>query len=84
MCLFLKRREGKDKEKETNTDRLPLLHPLLGTWPTTQARALLGNQTGHFLICKQALNPLSHTSQGDTNFQRQKVRWVSYVERKCI
>ena len=36
-----------------------------GTWPTTQACALTGNQTGDLLVCRPALNPLSHTSQGD-------------------
>ena len=32
--LFLERREGREKEKEGNINvRLPLAHPLLGTWP---------------------------------------------------
>ena len=43
---------------------LPLSHPLLGTWPTTQMCALTGNQTSDSLVRKPALNPLSHTSQG--------------------
>ena len=43
---------------------MPLTHPQLGTWPTTQARALTGNRTGHLLVCRPELNPLSHTSQG--------------------
>ena len=43
---------------------LPLARPLLGTWPTTQARALTGNWTGDPLVHRLALNPLSHTSQG--------------------
>ena len=42
---------------------LLLEHPLLGTWPTTQAWALIGNQTGDPLVHRTALNPLSHTSQ---------------------
>ena len=41
---------------------LPLMHPLLGTWPATQACALTGNQTSDPLICRLALNPLSHMS----------------------
>ena len=42
-----------------------LLHaPLLGTWPTTQACALIGNRTGNPLVHRPVLNPLSHTSQG--------------------
>ena len=43
---------------------LPLTRPLLGTWPATQACVLTGNQTGDPLVCRLALNPLSHTSQG--------------------
>ena len=42
---------------------LPLMCPLLGTWPTTQASALTGNRTGDPLVHRLALNPLSHTSQ---------------------
>ena len=38
--------------------------PLLGTWPATQACALTGNRTRDPLVCRWALNPLSHTSQG--------------------
>ena len=70
-CIFLKRfyllifREGKGgRKRETNINVWwYLTHPLLGTWPTTQGRALTGNQTGVLLICKLPLNPLSHTSQ---------------------
>ena len=29
---------------------LPLVYPHLGTWPTAQARALPGNQTGNPLV----------------------------------
>ena len=43
---------------------LPLKRPLLGTWPTAQACALTSNQTSDPLVCRPALNPLSHTSQG--------------------
>ena len=50
-------REG---EKKFNV-WLPLK---LGTWPTTKACTLIGNQTSDPLVCRPALNPLSHTSQG--------------------
>ena len=53
---------------ERNIDWLPLVHPLLGTWPTTQARALTGNQISDPLVHKPVLNPLSHTSQGYIHF----------------
>ena len=42
--LFLDRGEEKEKERERNSNVwLPLVHPLLGTWPATQACALTGN-----------------------------------------
>ena len=55
----------REEEREKNINVwLPLVHSLLGTWPTAQACALTGNQTGDPLLCSLALNPLSHTSQG--------------------
>ena len=66
--LFIYRqkgREGQEKEKEGNIDVwLPLARPPLGTWPTTQARALTGNRTSDPLVRRPALNPLSHTTRG--------------------
>ena len=54
-----------EKERKRNISVwLPLMLPLLGTWPTTQACALTGNRTSHPLAHRPALNPLSHTSQG--------------------
>ena len=41
---------------------LPLMRPLMGAWPATQVCVLTGNPTGNPLICRPALNPLSHTS----------------------
>ena len=41
---------------------LPLAHPLLRTWLTTQACALTGNQTSDPLVCRPALKPLSTQS----------------------
>ena len=65
VYLFLEREEGKEKERERKINVwLPLERPLLGTWPTTQACALTGNRTGHPLVHRLVLNPLSHTSQG--------------------
>ena len=69
FILFLERREGKEKERERNINVwLPLAHPLLGTWPTTHACALTGNQTCDPLLPRLALYPLSYTSQGVTFF----------------
>ena len=56
---------GREGERERNINVwLPLRHPLLGTWPTTQACALTRNQTRNPLVRRPVLNPLSHTSQG--------------------
>ena len=56
-----------EKEKERNINGwLPVVCPLLGTWPTTQARALTGNQTGDPLVCRPVPNPLSHKLTLDT------------------
>ena len=69
IYLFLERGERREKERERKIDvYLPLAHPLLGTWPTTQACALTGNQTGDPLVLRPTLNPLSHTSQGKNNY----------------
>ena len=60
-------REEEERERNINV-WLPLTHPLLGTWPTTQACALTRNLNGDHLVCRLVLNPLSHTSQ---------VEWLS-------
>ena len=67
IYLFIFREgEGREKERERNINvRLPLMCPLLGTWPATQACALTGNRTGDPLVCRLPLKPLSHTSQGE-------------------
>ena len=49
---------------ERYIDQLLLTHPQLGTWPTTQACVLTGYQTSDLSVCRPALNPVSHTSQG--------------------
>ena len=44
--LFSERGEGSKEESGRNINVwLPLVHPLLGAWPTTQACALTGNPT---------------------------------------
>ena len=69
IYLFLDRGERKEKERERNINVwLPIMHPLLWTWPATQACALTGNQTGGPLVHRQALNPLSHTGLGKFHF----------------
>ena len=48
---------------------LPHTCPLLGTWPANWAFALTGNRTGHPLVHRPVLNPLSHTSQANISFR---------------
>ena len=45
---------------ERNSDRLSLSHPQLGIWPTTQACALTGNQTGNLSVCRLAQSSEPH------------------------
>ena len=54
---------GRERGRHINVG-LPLMCPQLGTWPATQACALTGSLTGDPLVCRPAINPLSHTSQG--------------------
>ena len=62
---FSERGGGRENERERNINVwLPLMHPLLGTWPATRACALTGNLTSTLVVHRPALNPLSHTSKG--------------------
>ena len=65
--LFLKfifRGEGREKGTERNIHEwLPILQPLPGTWPMTQACATTENWTSDPLLCRPTLNPLSYISQ---------------------
>ena len=61
--FFREGKGGRKREKKINV-WLPLTHPLLGTWPVTQACARTGNWTGHPLLHSLALHPLSYTSHG--------------------
>ena len=66
FCFYWGKRE-KGGERNINV-WLPLTCPQLGTQPATQACALTGNWTGNPSVCSPALNPLSHTSQGQIAF----------------
>ena len=75
IYLFLERKRRREIERKRNVNVwLPIVHPFLGTWPATQACALTGNSTGDPLVCKLALNLLSHTSQGCIVFLRSRKR----------
>ena len=65
---------------------LSLIRPLLGIWPATQACALTGNWTGDPLVLRPALNPLSHTSQGQKSLYTIIGTWLSQKSlwsKKC-
>ena len=67
--LFIFRKWGREGERERNINvLLPVMYPLPGAWPSTQACALTGNRTGDPLVCRLALNLLSHTIQGYSLF----------------
>ena len=64
ILFILYKGERREKERERNINVwLTLTHPLLGTWPATQARALTGNRTGDLLVLRPAFSPLSHANQ---------------------
>ena len=66
LFLFLDRGERRAKERERNISVwLPLTCLSLGTWTASQACALTVNCTGDSVVRTPALNPLSHTSQGE-------------------
>ena len=70
FCLFIfrergTRKRGRETSKwERNRGPLPLKCPQLGTWATTQARALTGTRTSDPSGPGTTPNPLSHTGQG--------------------
>ena len=65
IYVVLERMEGREKERDRNINVwLPLTHPQVGTWSTTQACAVTRNRNSNTLVRRPALNPLSHTSQG--------------------
>ena len=62
--LFLFRGEGREKEGEKHPCVVASHAYPTGTRPAAQQCVLTGNQTGNPLLCRLALNPLSHSSQG--------------------
>ena len=69
LFTFRERGEGRERGRETSMCEryiswVPLSHPQLGAWPTSQACALTGNRTGDLSVPRPLLNPLSCTSRG--------------------
>ena len=67
---------------------LPLTCPLLGTWPTTQAGGLTGNQMSDPFVRRPTLNTLSHTIQGHFCIfyiiDASQISIVYFDEQKCF
>ena len=65
IYLILEIGERRERESVLEKHQLVAFHmSQLGTQPATQARAMTGNRTGNLLVCRPALNALSHTSHG--------------------
>ena len=59
--FFLERGVGNEKKRERNINVwLPLLQPLMGTWPATYACALTGNQTSNSGLQPRAQSTKAH------------------------
>ena len=64
FIYFFRGGEGREKERERNTDVRDLQVDRLGTEPAPQAQAVTGNQTGDLSLCRTMPNQLNHTGQG--------------------
>ena len=64
--LIFREGGGREKERETDIDQLPLARPQPGARPTMQACAPTRNRGDIPLVLGLAHDPLSHTSQGLT------------------
>ena len=62
--LFLEIGEGREKEGEKHQYVVASRMPPTEDLAHNPGMCLTGNQTGNPLVCRPALNPLSHTSQG--------------------
>ena len=81
LFIFREGKGGRKKGRGTSMCGCLLQDPQLGAWPTTQACALTGNQTGDPFVCRPALSPLSHTSS-DTSQGHQNFSWPSNTETR--
>ena len=86
--MFGERRREDERERNINA-WLPLIRPLVGTWPTTPACALTGKQTHNPLVHRPALNPLSHSSQGANHLLLSvlglgKTEFTRWLQTACL
>ena len=68
VCLFLEGGERREKERDRNIHWLPLNAPQRGSGWQPRCVPWLGNRTGDLSVGRPALNPLSHSSQGNHDF----------------
>ena len=55
VCILRQRRREKGRERNINV-WLPLVRPVLGTWPATQANTQTGNRNGDPLVRKHSIH----------------------------
>ena len=63
IYFYIEGKKGRKRGRKTSVYGCLSHTPQPGTWPTTQACTLIGNQTRDPLVCRPTLSPLSHTSQ---------------------
>lgn len=72
VYFFLECRGGRRRERDIDVGEeqgwVASRMPELGTWPTSLACALTGNQMCSLFVHSPVLTPLNHTSQGKIYF----------------
>ena len=64
LFIYPERQGKRERKRERHIGWLPLTRFQLGIRPAIQACALTGNRAEDLAVCRPALHPLSHTSQG--------------------
>ena len=76
-CIYLYRGKQGGRKRgrgtsmwETNIYQLSFTYTPTRDWATTQRCALTGNWTSDLLVCRMMLNPLSHSTQGSSFYNK--------------
>ena len=77
IYLFIFRERGREGGREGEKHQCVVASPTppIGDLTLNPGMCLTGNGTSDLLVCRLALNPLSHTSQGCTIFWLKSVQW---------